>query len=603
MVAVKALSKPFPLPAPSKGIDAITNLMQMQPDEALYIYNMRPTQNGLQVRDGYQDWCTGMAGAGGVRTVIAVRGANTAGNQDYLFACTIDGIYDCTSSSAAPTLVVTFPTQTGNAGWGQWEHCTNAGGDVMLMYCDEVNGYYTFDTSTYTWLKITQGFQGTGTTTGTALTIQSTVAGTIGVGAELYTISGGVLTDTGFSIVSGAGTAWVISGSPALPTGTTIAIINQAKQVYGVNPANFAGVRLHENRVWFVQGGSGNAWYLPVGQVYGVATLFSFGNKFPHGGNLNNLYVFTYGSYFGIYLYLVGVGDTGDVIAYTGTDPNVAASWTMTGQWYIGDMPPGRRNATNYGGDLLLLCNLGIIALSSLFYQKDIADPNSFLTKKIAPAIGTAIQANQIRGWEILEWAAHNELLITQPGSGIGNIQFAYSFYTNGWSIFKYVPMQTASPWHGNLYAGTMDGRIILITGGQDAVVRTGGGGIAINWGALGAFNNVQLPGVQKFVDTVRAYILTDQQVSYSIFCRYDFDISDLALGSGLAPPETVVNGWDSGLWDSAIWGAGSQAPQISLGGIAGAGRYISVGILGASNGNTTLIGYEASVRPTTSFL
>jgi len=528
----KKFSREIPVPIPYKGINAISPLSEMDPQEAILAYNLIPTQSGMQVRPGWQQWCTNLAGAGGVRTLIPVRGNATA--ADKLFACTINGIYDCTSSSSSPTLVVTFPSQTGNAGWGQWEHCTNLAGDVYLLYCDEVNGYYTFDTNTTTWLKVT------------------------------------------------AGTA--------------------SNQINGVDPATLVSVRLYNNRIWFVQVNTGNAWYLPVGQIYGTVTQFSFGNKFNHGGNLNSLWMFTYGSVFGTYMYLVGIGDSGDVIAYTGSDPNSATTWSMAGQWYVGDLPVGRRVATSYGGDLIILSVYGAVNLSSLFYQKDIMDPSIYLTKKIAPIIKNEIANNDMRGWEIVPWPSQNSFLILDPDS-VNTIQFCYNLVTNAWTVLKAIPMQTACSWHGNLYAGSQSGVVELIGANQDAIPISGSTGNSINWGMLGAFSSMQMPGVAKFVDLIRAYLLSQQTASYVTFARYDFDITDLTLGSGTGAPGAATSGWDVGIWDSMLWGAGSQSTQVGVSGSTGSGRWVAFGILGTSIGMETLVGIDASIRPTAGFL
>lgn len=532
-------SKPIPqfaktisCPVGHKGINAISSLAEMDPEECIYAYNLIATQAGMQVRPGYSEWCKNMAGSGGVRTIIPVRGNASA--NDKLFACTIDGIYDCTATSSAPTLVVTFGLQTGNAGWGSWEHCTNSGADEIVCYCDEVNGYYTYDTNTSTWLKVTMG--------------------------------------------TGAG------------------------QVSNIDPATFSFVRLFNNFLWFVQASSGNSWYLPVGQIYGAATVFSYGNKFGHGGNLNSLWTFTYGSYFGTFLYLVGIGDSGDVVAYTGNNPASSTSWTMSGQWYIGDIVPGRRCATNYGGDLTILCSYGAVNLSSLFYQKDLSDPNTFITKKIAPAIKSEISSNQVRGWEIVPWPGGNALLVLDPNY-LNTYQFCYCLATNGWTVFRNFPMQTAVVWHGNLYAGTADGRVVIATGGQDNVKIGNSNGVAVQWGALGAFSNLQMPGTDKFVDLVRPYFITDQPIPFNIFTRFDFDITDLVLGSGVGSLTPAMTGWDSGIWDSSVWGASSLSPQVSIMGQTGTGHWCAMGILGASLGNTTHITYDVSFRPTKGFM
>jgi hypothetical protein len=521
-----------PVPIPYKGINAIVPLSQMDPQECIYAYNVIANQEGMQVRPGYAEWCKNLAG-GQVRTIIAVR-ANGTGN-DKLFGVTSQGIYDCTTSTSAPTKVVSFGITSGNAGWGSYEHCTNIGGDQTVAYCDETNGYYSYDCNTTTWTKVTMGGGGS--------------------------------------------------------------------QISGVDPTTFTFVRLFQNRLWFVQGGTGNSWFLGLNAVYGAATQFSYGNKFSHGGNLNSLWQFTYGSYFGTYIYLVGIGDSGDIVAYTGADPTNAATWTMSGQWYVGDMVPGRRVATNYGGDLTILSSYGAINLSALFYQKELADPNSYLTKKIAPAIKSEVALNQTRGWEIVSWPSSNSFLILDPNYA-NTYQFCYCLTTNAWTVFRGPPMVTAVVWHGQLYSGTPDGRIVVYTGGQDNVPIAGGTGVAIQWGVLGAFSNLRSPGTLKFVDLLRPYFLTDAVVPYNIFVRFDFNIADLVLGSGVpAPPVSLANAWDSGIWDSSIWFSSSIQPQVAITGQAGAGRWLAVGLLGASLGNTVLIAYEGSVRKTRSIL
>lgn len=151
------IAKSGGIPAPIGGINANDPLANMNPEDLIYSFNMIPMQNGLHVRDGYQEWETAVAGAGGIRTMISLKSQNaTGGSQDKMFAVTILGIYDVTGTGTAPALVVVFPAQTGDAGYGTYTRFTTVA-DQFLLYFDEVNGMYTYAVSTGVWLKVSFG--------------------------------------------------------------------------------------------------------------------------------------------------------------------------------------------------------------------------------------------------------------------------------------------------------------------------------------------------------------------------------------------------------------------------------------------------------------
>lgn len=154
---VPQIAKMGSIPVPIGGINSAVGLADMSPTDSVYSYNLIPTVAGLKVRSGYNEWSTNVAGAGGVRTMMSVKSQNaTGGSQDRLFACTITGIYEVTSGGNAPTLVVTFGTQTGDAGYGYYHNTTTTAGQFTCYY-DEVNGMYTYAVATNTWLKVTLG--------------------------------------------------------------------------------------------------------------------------------------------------------------------------------------------------------------------------------------------------------------------------------------------------------------------------------------------------------------------------------------------------------------------------------------------------------------
>lgn len=136
----------IPIPAPNSGINRLDGLADMGPADSVQQFNLIPGQYGTRVRTGYREYCTNVGTS--VRTIIPYTGSVEAENA--LFAATPAGIYDVSSSGAAPVLTHAFGTTTGDAGWGIWTNYTTIGGSFAL-YCDEVNGYMHYDETTGLW--------------------------------------------------------------------------------------------------------------------------------------------------------------------------------------------------------------------------------------------------------------------------------------------------------------------------------------------------------------------------------------------------------------------------------------------------------------------
>jgi hypothetical protein len=145
-----------PIPAPMGGINAVDGLYgtgERSPQDAIFLYNLIPSQYGTKVRTGYRDWCTDV-GTDGVRTILPYTGSLSSENR--LWAMASDGIYDVSSSAATPAVDTSFAVTDATSGYGQWTNYTTAGGHFGL-YCDETNGYYVYTESTQTWAKVAMG--------------------------------------------------------------------------------------------------------------------------------------------------------------------------------------------------------------------------------------------------------------------------------------------------------------------------------------------------------------------------------------------------------------------------------------------------------------
>lgn len=153
-----SFSSPIPqiaepvLVLPPVGINQVDPLSQMDPKDAIFMYNMTSFRYGTKVRQGYKQWAT-TVGPGGVKTIIPYTGSILT--KDRLFAAGTDGIYNVSTSVAAPAAAFTFAGgATPNSGQGIWQAVTTIAG-FFCAYCDEDKGYHLYTEATDAWAAVT----------------------------------------------------------------------------------------------------------------------------------------------------------------------------------------------------------------------------------------------------------------------------------------------------------------------------------------------------------------------------------------------------------------------------------------------------------------
>lgn len=514
--------KEFHLPAPVGGLDSVTPASQMDARNCLVSYNLVPGQYGLQVRTGYREWCTGVVGIADntVRSILPFRGS-VSGN-DKLFACTSKGIYDVTSSSATPTLVHTFGTQSGNAGWGESAVAVTSAGH-FLLYTDEVNGYHVYSESAGTWAAITQGAGGT--------------------------------------------------------------------QIDNVDPADFVSVHVYKNRVFFTERDSDSVWYLAAGSIYGAATEFPLGRQFKHGGALRGTFSWTVDGGSGIDDYFVALSDGGDVVIYAGSNIDVAADWALKGIWYVGGFPAGRRIASTFGGDLLIASLTGIVPLSRMVSGEA---GGQFATAQIASLFNQlATERSSLLGWSMHIHPKDNALLVLVPtASGAETEQLAMSLTTRGWSRYRDLPILSAGVHSGEFYFGTDDGKVCQSADYIDAVLLSDSNSYSpVSYSLLTAYTNLGSPR-HKQVKHIRPVVLSQSSSpTVEVHARYNFSLEEPDAPSDVVSVD-AGNAWDSGIWDTAVWGGTQSASQPMRGG-AGMGRDVAIAVRGEATSRTTLVSLD----------
>lgn len=512
-------TQPIFLPPSQTGINAIDGLANVPPSDALFLANMIPREFGVHVRKGYRQWCEPVPLGDGIKTLIAVEDTNSDTPTRRLFACTSDGIYDCSTFGGTPVKVYNFTIKDTRAGWCSWTHYTTTAGQFVLV-ADNSNGYIIYTVGTNSW-----------------------AAGALQ----------GPAPESSLDFV----TVW-------------------------------------KNRVWFVQGNTTKAWYLPVGQIGGQAKDFDFGNKFRYGGYLKSIWNWTLDGGEGVDDYLVALSSAGDMVVYKGTDPDTAADFRMHGWWYIGRPTQGRRNGDDMGGELLILTDYGVIQTSKMISGLPATDEQVSLSYKINPRINDTLQrGNTVFGWQMKFSPGDQFIIIPTPKEeGRPWMQFVYSLPTKAWCQFYGMPIKCCETWVGKLYFGDDVNTVWTYEGFADNVTLTDPGteANAIEWELFQSFQNYGAPATFKRVQFLRPQFVGQATPTFGIAARYDFDISALPGSPAYVPPSGGL--WDSGVWDVDVWGGGFIITQPPFGG-AGMGRHIAITMRGRSAAETIHVGTD----------
>ena len=413
---------------------------------------------------------------------------------------------------------------------------------------------------------------------------------------KLKSIAGGKVYDATASGAVGASELSGLSNSKwqyvniTTPGGNFIEMCNGADSVYtydgttwtdqsgnitGVTSSTLIGINVHKNRVWFVQVGTLKAWYLPVQSISGAASTLDLSAFAPHGGYLMAMGTWTIDAGYGVDDLAVFVTSNGDIIVYRGTDPSSASTWGLVGVFYSGS-PVGRRCLMKYKGDLLLICQDGLVSMAS-YLQSSRLDPNASLTNKIQFATSQAISAyNSNFGWQCLLFPKENMLFLNVPyDTTSGQQQFVMNTITGAWWNFQNWGAACWELFQDNPYFGTNTYVGKAWQTNSDVTDD-------ITFDGLQAFNDFGASGNQKRFTMIRPTFFTNGTPDITGNVNLDYDTA--APVSTLSITPANYGYWDVGLWDTAVWGASlfvSRAWQ----GASGTGYVGAPRIKGGVNG------------------
>ncbi|UXN69909.1 hypothetical protein N8A98_22320 [Devosia neptuniae] len=373
------------------------------------------------------------------------------------------------------------------------------------------------------------------------------------------------------------GAAWL-----AITTGA-----NPATQISGVNTSSISQLSTYRNRVWMVEGGTMNAWYLGIDAIGGVANRHTLSGVFRNGGSLLFIATWSMDAGDGLDDKIVFVSTLGEVAVYQG-DPAVAAEWGLVGR-YDAAPPLGKKAFLPVGGDLLILTEIGIIPLSAIQTKDPAALALAAVSRNIQPDWITEARARRSAPWEIVKWTSRGIAFVSCPVTGADSITpaicFAVNLETGAWAKVTGWDTQCFGLHDDNVFFGTSNGKLMQADiGGSDD-------GALIYHTYVGHADHLGSIGQHKTVMQGRAIFRSRAAFTPKLWVSTDYDLEYPAYPNAAPSGTDSPAIWDVGLWDVAKW-------DIGLNQFTAQTRWEDIGLSGFTHAPMLLVVSGSLVSP-----
>jgi hypothetical protein len=332
--------------------------------------------------------------------------------------------------------------------------------------------------------------------------------------------------------------------------------------ITGVAASDLAQVWSYVNRLFFVEGGTTNAWYLSADAVGGAAVKFPLGGEFKDGGSLLAGGTWSTDAGDNPQSMCVFMSTEGEAVVYEGPDPS---SWSKRGTYRI-PKPCGPNCFFRAGGDLAVMTEAGLFAMSQITSLDTAALSREAISKRIRPVWRSLAASTTKSRWQMIRRDAEGMAIVLPVTEGVGaQTQLVSNMETGAWSTWSgWLPTAMAQ-FGSELLFGTADGRIMHgeATGADE--------GAPYSCAFLG--RSEMKAGRTLHARMGRAVLRAVETFSPRV--ESIFDYSTILPSAPISGVSNVGSLWDVSLWDAGVWGGG-KSPQQAWQAITGQGSAIA---------------------------
>jgi hypothetical protein len=334
---------------------------------------------------------------------------------------------------------------------------------------------------------------------------------------------------------------WVTLGSGAPGDG--------ASDITGATGLSY--VWKYRNRLFFIQHGTMNAWYLGIDAVGGPLSQITLSGAAKRGGSLIAGFSWSLDAGDGINEKCCFLTDLGELLIFIGTNPGDPSNWQQQGRYQL-SAPMGMNAHIQKGGDVYILTVEGVVPVSQAINMDPGQLELAMLSRPIHDMWMDESNSKRSWAWTVRRWDEQDLMLITWPGGPPGNRYCAVVHTTTGaWARAFGYDATCFIRMGADLFFGTQDGIVMQAnrTGYDDGLpyVCTLVGG----WEMFGA------PANQIHWRQARAVFRSGASEPFQpqLAATVDYRIV-IPPAPPAGPDPGIAEVWDEGLWDVAHWDA-----------------------------------------------
>jgi hypothetical protein len=351
---------------------------------------------------------------------------------------------------------------------------------------------------------------------------------------------------------------------------------------------NLTYVWKYRNRLYFIEGGTMNAWYLPLNAVGGELAMIPLSGAASRGGKLLFGATWSVDAGDGTDDKCCFVSDLGEILVFTGSNPADPTNWRQEGRYAIA--PPMGMNAhANIGGELMIETVDGIVPVSAAITKTGAQLELASITLNIKNTWRQEVVLKRAWPWTMKRWDEYGAMFVAWPGGAPGNRYCALvNIATGAWARFVGWDATCFVRMRADMFFGTQDGIIMQAdrTGYDDGkpYLATLVGG----WGALG-----QRLAMTTWLQARASFLsAAGEPFQPQLASTVDYVVT-LPTPPPAGPDTALQDVWDQGKWDHAKWDQAS----VGLPSVRNT-RWVSIGNTGYIHAPVVQVTVGQQVRP-----